>query len=229
MARRVRRRSTPASRRCCRSPRSPADPHLAARGTWVDVDGVVQPAPAPRFDRTPAELDRPPAPAGHHTDEVLAEAGFTADEIAELRPTAPSPDPPPRPDADRPTRRRLATDRGPTHDHPRTAVITGSASGIGAAIRAAARGRRPARHRHRPGRARRSTPTCRPPEGGPRRSPPCSTLTDGRIDALVPGAGLGPQVADRAADRVGQLLRRHGGARRAVPGAAGRGRARPRC
>ncbi|MGZ4694462.1 MAG: CaiB/BaiF CoA transferase family protein [Acidimicrobiales bacterium] len=63
------------------------DPHLAARGTWVDVDGVVQPAPAPRFDRTPATLDRPPAPAGHHTDEVLAEAGFSADEIAELRST----------------------------------------------------------------------------------------------------------------------------------------------
>ena len=62
-----------------------ADPHLSARGTWVDVDGVVQPAPAPRFDRTPAMLDRPPAPAGHHTDEVLAEAGFAAADIADLR------------------------------------------------------------------------------------------------------------------------------------------------
>jgi alpha-methylacyl-CoA racemase len=61
------------------------DPHVAARGTWVDVDGVVQPAPAPRFDRTPAALDRPPAPSGHHTDEVLSESGFTPDEIAELR------------------------------------------------------------------------------------------------------------------------------------------------
>jgi alpha-methylacyl-CoA racemase len=61
------------------------DPHLSARGTWVDVEGVVQPAPAPRFDRTPAALDRPPAPAGHHTDEVLAGAGFAADEIAALR------------------------------------------------------------------------------------------------------------------------------------------------
>jgi alpha-methylacyl-CoA racemase len=65
-----------------------ADPHLAARGTWVDVDGVVQPSPAPRFDRTPAVLDRPPAPAGHHTDEVLAEAGFTAGEIADLHRSA---------------------------------------------------------------------------------------------------------------------------------------------
>ena len=62
-----------------------ADPHLSARGTWVDVAGVVQPAPAPRFDRTPAELDRPPAPAGHHTDEVLADSGFTRAEIDALR------------------------------------------------------------------------------------------------------------------------------------------------
>ncbi|MCB1249552.1 MAG: CoA transferase [Acidimicrobiales bacterium] len=61
------------------------DPHLAARGTYVDVDGVPQPAPAPRFDRTPATLDRPPAPAGHHTDEVLAEAGVDAATIAALR------------------------------------------------------------------------------------------------------------------------------------------------
>jgi alpha-methylacyl-CoA racemase len=62
-------------------------PHVAARGTWVDIDGVPQPAPAPRFDRTAAALDRPPAPAGHHTDEVLAEHGFTHHEIAALRAT----------------------------------------------------------------------------------------------------------------------------------------------
>jgi alpha-methylacyl-CoA racemase len=61
------------------------DAHLSARGTWVDVNGVVQPAPAPRFDRTPATLDRPPAPAGHHTDELLAQADFSAAEIAALR------------------------------------------------------------------------------------------------------------------------------------------------
>jgi alpha-methylacyl-CoA racemase len=60
------------------------DPHLAARGTWLEVDGVVQPAPAPRFDRTPTAIDRPPAPAGHHTDEVLRDAGLEPDEIAEL-------------------------------------------------------------------------------------------------------------------------------------------------
>jgi alpha-methylacyl-CoA racemase len=61
------------------------DPHLVARGTYVDVDGVVQPAPAPRFDRTPATLDRPPAPAGHHTAEVLAEVGLSEAEVATLR------------------------------------------------------------------------------------------------------------------------------------------------
>jgi alpha-methylacyl-CoA racemase len=60
-------------------------PHNRARQTYVEVDGVVQPAPAPRFSRTPAALDRPPTPAGHHTDEVLAEWGFTADELVDLR------------------------------------------------------------------------------------------------------------------------------------------------
>lgn len=65
----------------------PGHPHIAARDTYVDRDGVVQPAPAPRFDRTPATLDRPPAVAGQHTDEVLREAGFTDAETAALRST----------------------------------------------------------------------------------------------------------------------------------------------
>jgi alpha-methylacyl-CoA racemase len=60
-------------------------PHVRARGTVVEVDGVPQPAPAPRFSATPPALDRPPAVAAQHTDEVLADAGFTPDEIAELR------------------------------------------------------------------------------------------------------------------------------------------------
>ncbi|WP_334144962.1 CaiB/BaiF CoA transferase family protein [Rhabdothermincola sp.] len=64
---------------------APQHPHLRARSTYVDVEGIVQPAPAPRFDRTPASLSRPPAPAGHHTDEVLAEAGYDAAAIAGLR------------------------------------------------------------------------------------------------------------------------------------------------
>jgi alpha-methylacyl-CoA racemase len=61
------------------------DEHLAARGTYVALDGVLQPSPAPRFSRTPAALDRPPAVAGQHTDEVLAAAGLSADDIMALR------------------------------------------------------------------------------------------------------------------------------------------------
>jgi alpha-methylacyl-CoA racemase len=60
-------------------------PHLVARSTYVDVDGIPQPAPAPRFDRTAPTLDRPPAPPGHHTDEILGESGFSAEEIAAMR------------------------------------------------------------------------------------------------------------------------------------------------
>ncbi|NUO60305.1 MAG: CoA transferase [Hamadaea sp.] len=47
------------------------DAHLAARRTYVDFAGTTQPAPAPRFSRTPAELTRPPAKPGEHTAEVL--------------------------------------------------------------------------------------------------------------------------------------------------------------
>jgi alpha-methylacyl-CoA racemase len=62
-----------------------ADPHLAARATVVEVDGVPQPAPAPRFAATPATLDRPPPNPGEHTDELLAEAGYAPTEAAVLR------------------------------------------------------------------------------------------------------------------------------------------------
>jgi alpha-methylacyl-CoA racemase len=64
---------------------APEHPHNAARGTFVERFGVVQAAPAPRLSRTPGALDRPPAFPGQHTDEVLDEWGFTADERAELR------------------------------------------------------------------------------------------------------------------------------------------------
>ncbi|HET6910844.1 MAG TPA: CaiB/BaiF CoA-transferase family protein [Mycobacteriales bacterium] len=50
-------------------------PHIAARGTLLERDGVVQPAPAPRFSRTPAEIgNRPPAP-GADTRDVLTDWG----------------------------------------------------------------------------------------------------------------------------------------------------------
>ncbi|MEV4265282.1 CaiB/BaiF CoA-transferase family protein [Kribbella sp. NPDC049584] len=52
-------------------------PHLVARGTFVDHHGVRQPAPAPRFDRTPTSLGRPPARPGEHTREALTDWGIT--------------------------------------------------------------------------------------------------------------------------------------------------------
>ena len=60
-------------------------PHALARGAFVAVDGVRQPAPAPRFSRTPAQHPRPAPTAGQHSDELLREAGFTDDEMAALR------------------------------------------------------------------------------------------------------------------------------------------------
>ncbi len=60
-------------------------PHLKARNTIVEDHGVMQPAPAPRFSRTPGSIQRPPAWPGQHTDELLADWGFGADEISSLR------------------------------------------------------------------------------------------------------------------------------------------------
>jgi alpha-methylacyl-CoA racemase len=60
-------------------------PHNVERGTFVEVAGVPQPAPAPRFDRTPPSISAPPPHAGQHTDEVLTEAGLDPDAIAKLR------------------------------------------------------------------------------------------------------------------------------------------------
>ncbi len=60
-------------------------PHNRARETFVEVAGVKQPAPAPRFSRTPGAIRRPPAHAGQHTDEILREAGLGAGEIQRLR------------------------------------------------------------------------------------------------------------------------------------------------
>jgi alpha-methylacyl-CoA racemase len=48
-------------------------PHNVERGTFVDVAGVTQPAPAPRCSRTPGAIQRPPAHTGQHTDEVLGD------------------------------------------------------------------------------------------------------------------------------------------------------------
>ena len=55
---------------------APKHPHLAARGTLVERDGLTQPAPAPRFSRTPATLDLPPCAAGADTRAALTDWGF---------------------------------------------------------------------------------------------------------------------------------------------------------
>ncbi len=60
-------------------------PHIRARGTFVEVAGASQPGPAPRFSRSKTQISRPPPHAGQHTDEALADWGFGAEEIAELR------------------------------------------------------------------------------------------------------------------------------------------------
>src|SRR5262245_28258365 len=59
--------------------------HIKARGTIIERDGVPQPAPAPRFSRTTAEVERSSPWPGQQTDEALADWGFAGDEIAKLR------------------------------------------------------------------------------------------------------------------------------------------------
>jgi alpha-methylacyl-CoA racemase len=59
-------------------------PHNVERSTFIEVGGVTQPAPAPRFSRTIPEVSRPPAHAGQHTRDVLADWGFDEGHIAGL-------------------------------------------------------------------------------------------------------------------------------------------------
>jgi alpha-methylacyl-CoA racemase len=61
------------------------DPHLEARGAFVRHEGLLQPAPAPRFSRTPAALSRRPPLPGEHTEQALSDWGFSDEEIANLQ------------------------------------------------------------------------------------------------------------------------------------------------
>ena len=63
---------------------APLHAHAQARGAFITLDGVVQPAPAPRFGRSVPDAPRPTPQVGQHTEEVLAEAGFTPAEIEAL-------------------------------------------------------------------------------------------------------------------------------------------------
>ena len=60
-------------------------PHLRARKSFVEVDGVLQPAPAPRFSRTPSSVSSGPPIPGANTDEIMSAWGFSESEIADLR------------------------------------------------------------------------------------------------------------------------------------------------
>jgi alpha-methylacyl-CoA racemase len=64
---------------------APQHPHNRQRGTFVEQDGVIQPAPAPRFSRTPSAIQSPPANAGEHTETALRDWGFSASDLEKLR------------------------------------------------------------------------------------------------------------------------------------------------
>ncbi len=60
-------------------------PHNVARSTYIEVDGAVQPAPAPRFSKTPSVVSRPPSPPGADTVSGLVEWGVDEGVVAKLR------------------------------------------------------------------------------------------------------------------------------------------------
>jgi alpha-methylacyl-CoA racemase len=64
---------------------APQHPHNAARGTFIEIDGVTQPAPAPRFSRTMAQVAGAPAAPGEHSAAILADWGWNAQAIAALK------------------------------------------------------------------------------------------------------------------------------------------------
>ncbi|MFI2558928.1 CaiB/BaiF CoA transferase family protein [Nocardia farcinica] len=73
---------------------APAHPHNQARRTFVNADGVVQPAPAPRFSRTPGQIQCPPAEPGADTDRALRAWGLTDDQIQQLHDSGATGQPP---------------------------------------------------------------------------------------------------------------------------------------
>lgn len=64
---------------------APAHPANVARNTYIDVDGLTQPAPAPRFSRTPSQVAHGAHTLGEDTEATLAAMGFAESEIRELR------------------------------------------------------------------------------------------------------------------------------------------------
>ena len=64
---------------------APKHPHNVERKTFIDLEGVTQPAPAPRFSRTEPEVTSSPSIVGEHTDEVLTSIGFSDEDISTLK------------------------------------------------------------------------------------------------------------------------------------------------
>lgn len=60
-------------------------PQNRTRNTFIEIEGVLQPAPAPRFSRTTPETPNPPPRVGEHTEAVLSDFGFGADDIEALK------------------------------------------------------------------------------------------------------------------------------------------------
>ena len=56
-------------------------PHNVEREVFIDVDGVMQPAPAPRFSRTKPEVRWGAPDPGDHNDSAFSDWGFSADEL----------------------------------------------------------------------------------------------------------------------------------------------------
>jgi alpha-methylacyl-CoA racemase len=64
---------------------APDHPHNRARNAFMKIGGNMQASPAPRFSRTPQDTPTPPPSPGEHNNEVLADWGFSDDEIAALK------------------------------------------------------------------------------------------------------------------------------------------------
>ena len=64
---------------------APKHPANVERGTYIEMDGMTQPAPAPRFSRTPSQVQHGGHDAGQDTDSVLSAMGFGEQELAELK------------------------------------------------------------------------------------------------------------------------------------------------
>ena len=64
---------------------APHHPHMAARGTFVEREGAIQPAPATRFSRTASAIGGAPPLRGEHTEAVLSDWGLSAAEITAIR------------------------------------------------------------------------------------------------------------------------------------------------